>query len=344
MIRATTGGVLKSYRSNLMNSFIRMNNATNTVLTQRVFNSYAEDPAAASKAFQLRRSYLRTENQKSTNSAMIGKYETANSALTSVINMVDNRKENSTLSAILAGENDPTGDARVALGKVLGQLGNSIVETMNSKYGSTFIFAGADGLNVPFEMTDEGLTYRGVLVDAPTGDDAAKLDYMSNESYYVDIGLGFQWNEDSDELFHSSGFDAAFQGINFLGYGVDEEGDPKNVVSLISRMADILNNYSDEAWNNGGSEDFNRLAGKLEDAAQHLKTEHANKWAETTMLRDNYDRLDDDMYTLTEQYGAIEDVDMAEAISDFLWAQYCYNAALKMGNSILPSSLMDYLQ
>ena len=47
MIRATTGGVLKSYRSNLMNSFITLNKARDTVLSQRVFNSYAEDPAAA---------------------------------------------------------------------------------------------------------------------------------------------------------------------------------------------------------------------------------------------------------------------------------------------------------
>ena len=34
---------------------------------------------------------------------------------------------------------------------------------------------------------------------------------------------------------------------------------------------------------------------------------------------------------------------MADAISAFLWAQYSYNAALKVGNSILGQSLMDYL-
>ena len=519
MIRATTGGVLKSYRSNLMNSFIRMNGATNTVLTQRNFNSYAEDPASASKAFQLRRSYMRTENQKSVNSAIIGKYDSGAGALKSVVDMVDNRADNSTLETVLRGNNDPTGDARTALGKVLSQLSESIVETMNSKYGSTFIFAGADGLNVPFEMTDGVLTYRGVPVDAavpdvvtdaagepvkvnedgeydpngqfyllsdqtyamskdeyeafttilqdpngdvrvdstgkidPAGDhrilakraeavdiadvddpdtafilrdangdpvevdvdgniaagggyylsldsgmigddytlptalddgagtlqtvdkdgnfdlagdyylvtnganavvsiedydksveDVAKLDYMSSESYYVDIGLGFQWNDNADKLISSSGFDAALQGINFLGYGLDEDGDPKNVVSLINRMADILNNYSDESWNAGGRAEYERLMNKFADASDTLRTEHANMWAAATGLNDNYDRLDDDMYTLKEQYGAIEDVDMAEALSDFLWAQYCYNAALKMGSTILGPSLMDYLQ
>ena len=32
--------------------------------------------------------------------------------------------------------------------------------------------------------------------------------------------------------------------------------------------------------------------------------------------------------------------DLADAITSFSWAQYCYNAALKMGNSILSESLM----
>ena len=55
MIRATTGGVLKSYRRNLMNSFIARNKAQDTVLTQRNFNSYAEDPTSAARAFKLRK-------------------------------------------------------------------------------------------------------------------------------------------------------------------------------------------------------------------------------------------------------------------------------------------------
>ena len=62
MIRATTGGVLKSYRRNLMNSFIARNKAQDTVLTQRNFNSYAEDPAAAARAFKLRKARMTVES------------------------------------------------------------------------------------------------------------------------------------------------------------------------------------------------------------------------------------------------------------------------------------------
>ena len=54
--------------------------------------------------------------------------------------------------------------------------------------------------------------------------------------------------------------------------------------------------------------------------------------------------LEDNFYNLQEQYSDIEDVDMADAITSLVWAQYCYNAALKVGNSILSESLMDYLK
>ena len=46
---------------------------------------------------------------------------------------------------------------------------------------------------------------------------------------------------------------------------------------------------------------------------------------------------------LNEQILEIEQVDMADAITEFSWAQYCYNAALKVGNSILSQSLIDYM-
>ena len=49
------------------------------------------------------------------------------------------------------------------------------------------------------------------------------------------------------------------------------------------------------------------------------------------------------LYSSLAWFTFIEDVNMADAISSFLWAEYCYNAALKVGNSILSQTLMDYL-
>ena len=77
MVRATTGGVLRSYRADLMNSFISMNKSRDTVLTQRNFNSYAEDPASASKAFKLRKSRMAVQSQYKINDDSYRKFQTA---------------------------------------------------------------------------------------------------------------------------------------------------------------------------------------------------------------------------------------------------------------------------
>ena len=75
MIRSTTNGTLKTYRYSLQRSSYTMNKARETVQTQRQFNSFAEDPAAAAKAFQLRRSLQRTDSQYNVGDSVKHKYE-----------------------------------------------------------------------------------------------------------------------------------------------------------------------------------------------------------------------------------------------------------------------------
>lgn len=466
MIRATTGGVMKGYRSNLMNSFIGMNSARNTVLSQRVFNSYAEDPAAAAKAFRLRKSRLMVDSQHDICNDVLKKYDTAYACLQSIDEVLDTKDGQygaymKTLKGVtLSWLNDPTGDAREQLSKVLDQTSDLITQTMNQKYGDNFIFAGADGHNVPFEVKtmEDGtkkLFYRGISVDAAvpdvmtfkdnngdtqllevnagtnlmsqgggsyikmdtsalikqsdfddiiindptaqqpnilykdaagaplcfnekgevvdpatyTGDiyylnmdkaqadglvmttkdydtackDAEKLKYLANEKNYVDIGLGFKEDENGN-LLDSSGFNAALPGISFLGYGVDEDGDPKNIYSIVQRLTEISDSVPEGGkWTDDVYDEFDRLVGKLETACSSFKTEFTNLAAGTTKLDNQEQLLVDNFDNLQEQYAALEDVDMVDSITSFIWAEYCYNAALKVGNSILSESLMDYL-
>ena len=457
MIRATTGGVLKSYRANLMNSFISMNKSRDTMLSQRNFNSYAEDPAAAAKAFRLRKSRMTVDSQHSICSDTLKKYQTAYSCLQSMDEIIDTKGSDMTTlkEATLEWLDDPKGDAREQLSKVLDRMSEILVQNMNQKYGDNFIFAGADGHNVPFEIKDHKLYYRGVSVDAAipnvmgtkeadgsvtpleinagatppitstnggsyvkmdtsalikgddydaldpadrpnilwnsppppngtgtpqffdekgqviadpanyTGDkyylnmdeaeimttkeydaqklEAEKLEYLKNEKYYVDIGLGFQEDKNGN-LIPSSGFNAALNGINFFGCGLDGDGDPKNIYSIVQKLTEISDSASEGGDWGSVYDEFKRLVGKLETASSNFKTEFTNMAASTTKLENNEKLLEDNFYNLQEQYAALEDVDMVDSITSFIWAQYCYNAALKVGNNVLSESLMDYLR
>ncbi|MCI8360482.1 MAG: hypothetical protein HFE86_03990 [Clostridiales bacterium] len=373
MIRATTGGVLKSYKTSLMSSFIRLNSARATVLTQRNFNSFAEDPAAASQSYQLHRTFQRLDSQVTISNATVRKFSTAYSAVDSVVSMVDNKKGDSSWSSVLNSITDSIGAGRTSLGQELKQLSESIVQTMNGQYGNVFTFAGSDGLNVPFTWEGEGdqrqLCYRGVPVDVcipepiyadpddPTSAvtnqdeiDAAKaqlekLNYLSSEKRFVDVGFGLK--EDANgKLIESSAFNDSLPGINILGYGTDADGDPKNIASLVYRMGTILSRCDEDSgeWQSKeDQEEFQRLAEKFTDPAAQVKKSHAEMTTKVSFLNNNHEQLLSTADTVKEQLHDIERCEMGEAITSFIYAQYCYNAALKMGNSILSDSLMDYL-
>ena len=111
-------------------------------------------------------------------------------------------------------------------------------------------------------------------------------------------------------------------------------------------MGQILQNC-DEGGKFASSEEeaeFKRLFGKFETASASLTNKHVELDARASFLNSNQEQLQSSAYSLQEQFLGLEDADQADAITAYSWAQYCYNAALKVGNSILSESLMDYLR
>lgn len=394
MVRPTTSGVLRSYRYHLRMSGNTMNKARDTVLSQRTFNSFAENPTAAARCFQLRRSFLRVDSQHAVGDSVCKKFDVAWHTMKSVIDDVNNRPSDSAWAEVLHAMNGPTAAGRTALGDSLEKLADGIVQTMNTKYGDQFVFSGADGKNLPFAWDDEkGLLYRGIPVDTSVpkvdmnnavdppvpveyndavppvqtvdggfykmangemiskGDyetrkkDMEALRYMAeDEKKFADLGLGLKEDE-AGNLIQDSAFNMAIQGIDFLGYGKDADGDPKNIVSLMRQASKILKNCDENsgAFKDGEVEVLERLAGKINDAASNLVRKHTELDTRKHFLDSNQAQLLNNGYTLQEQFMSIEDVDMADAITSFMWAKYCYDSSLKVGNSILSQSLMDYL-
>lgn len=343
MIRVTTNGTLRGYKSSLTRSSLTLNSSRDKVLSQSNYNSYAEDPAAATQAFRLRRSFSRTNTQLDSVQSLSKKFSSACDVLSGIKG--DLADAQAKVSA-LAGLSDPTASGRQPLGEVLTGTAESIVQSMNAQYGSAFIFGGKDSLgDAPFALNGSTLTYRGVDVNAAAGsDDYAKLTAMNSEASYVDIGSGL--TEQNGELISSTAFNGALSGIDFLGYGVDENGDPNNLVSVIAKLGEIFKRCDPDTGDWASAEDkeaATRLTDKLKDGIDEI----TNKWTaldgRTSYLTTTETRLSNTSDDLNEQILSIEQADLASAITDFSWAQYCYNAALKVGNSILSQSLLDYM-
>ncbi|HJA35380.1 MAG TPA: hypothetical protein H9666_02685 [Firmicutes bacterium] len=360
--RITSNAMMKNYKSNLMKSTNVLYNSMTQVMTQRKFNSYAEDPAAATQAFQLRRSAWRTESQIENSQTVTHKFNTAYEAVDSIYETVTTITKDETLRAL----NDPTGGGRKSLGILLDQRAEDLVQSLNAKYGDNFIFAGNDGENVPFswdEATGQ-LLYRGVNVNAGSVPepgqgatqaeidayekdqaDLAKLQQMMKETTYVDLGMGLQ-EDASGNIISTSAFNSALSGLSITGFGVDEEGLPNNVVSIVKELSDILGRC-DEDGNWASTEDQERavaLQKKLDTSLGDITSQHTELSTKVSFLNTNEERLKSTADTLNTQIVGVENVDMADAITAMSYAQYCYNAALRVGTNILSQSLIDYMR
>lgn len=360
--RITSNAMMKNYKSNLMKSTNVLYNSMTQVMTQRKFNSYAEDPAAATQAFQLRRSAWRTESQIENSQTVTHKFNTAYEAVDSIFETVTTITKDETLRAL----NDPTGGGRKSLGILLDQRAEDLVQSLNAKYGDNFIFAGNDGENVPFswdEATGQ-LLYRGVNVNAGSVPepgqgatqaeidayekdqaDLAKLQQMMKETTYVDLGMGLQ-EDASGNIISTSAFNSALSGLSITGFGVDEEGLPNNVVSIVKELSDILGRC-DEDGNWASTEDQERavaLQKKLDTSLGDITSQHTELSTKVSFLNTNEERLKSTADTLNTQIVGVENVDMADAITAMSYAQYCYNAALRVGTNILSRSLIDYMR
>ena len=163
--RITTNMMVNTYKYNLMNNTNKLADARDKVLTQRNFNSYAEDPTGATKAFRLRRDWYQTNSQLTNTTDTYNKFHTAWTNIQGILKDLENPLAK---MASINGTTGTAGESRRALAQVLRETGNSVIQSMNQNIGTHFVFAGDDGLNVPFSWSEDGNTlyYRGVNVNA----------------------------------------------------------------------------------------------------------------------------------------------------------------------------------
>lgn len=388
MFRVTTNGTLYTYKQNMLKTSNKLYSAMNTLMTGRNFDSYSADPAAATRAFRLHSSLNATNTQASNNDMVYKKFSTAWDVADSLVNELSHDLAQTPLLEGLNQPNwsnlNTQGDIILSGAEAMVQSLNS---TYNGKFlfngadteNPPFAIETATVDNVERHY----LTYRGVRLDDPDPDYYAQpykdsdgnyiedlkgnvvitdntgvqkkvlsnkqmLEKWSDEHQYVDVGLGFAVDDDGNVL-DSTAFDASISGMEFIGgYGLDDEGDPKNIISIMLRSAEIFKGYNQETgeWSAAGDiEDARALVQKFTKAQEDLSNQHVSFLeAQAQFLETNQNQLESTFYAQNEQLNNIEQVDQVEAILALVSAQTGYNAALQVGANVVPQSLMDYLK
>ncbi len=319
----------------------------NRVMTQRKYMSTAEDPSSALRATALERKYAKNNDYLDT----VDDIQSHQNA------QEDSAMQISNIALVLAKQYGIEGmngtnhskETRQTYADAWRGAQQSMLLSLNATYGDEYVFGGSDAKNVPFTLEDgvdgngnkiQILKYRGEDV---TNGDPKILEELSKDSHFIDLGFGLgvedvanppdgQYNIDPATAFNTS-----LPGINLVGYGQDADKDPKNMVLLAGMVADELEKEPFDY------DRYKELVGKFEDGRNDLLSEVTILGTQTEFLTTTKERLENNKIQIAEDYDNVVNVDMAEAIMDFSWAQYVYNASLKVGNNILTPSFIDFM-
>ncbi len=350
-MRITTNMLRRNYTNNLMENIGGLERARKQVETGRRFAWSYEDPTAAAKGMILERRNARNEDYINTvknGQKWIDSQSDILNELSTYANQIDE-------SEFMSAMSDPTGTVgRSAYAKNLRELQESLVHSLNTKYGDTFIMAGTDGRNVPFDLKNGKLTYQG----KPVSDGAAMKD-LADQTLFVDIGFGLTFypegSENAGDIIPSSAFDMAFPGILAVGYGTSEvpvydtngdgtvgEGDgtkqlSNNIIELAGQMADVLEKEPFDR------DMCNALWNQFKTGRDNLQNQFARVGTKAQLLENTLKRLETESQNIQEQYQEAVGIEPALAITNESYAKYSYDAALKIGMSLLGNSLLDFM-
>lgn len=333
-MRVSTRAIMSGYNRNLNKTLNNLYSSQNRVLTQRNFNSIAEDPSSAARSFKLWREYSQNadyiENTKTTQ-------ELFDSVASSALQISKVLSEQVSEDALKAVNGATSQEARETYATTLRGMQETIVLSMNSSYGDRFLFGGASTKEAPFELSDDGkLLYRGIDVNTTDPDEIKKLEGFMEETLYVDLGFGMQ--KTNGTINSESVFDTAICGLDVVGYGQTDDGISKNVVTLLGQMADELEKE------NFDEDKFNKLFTQFTECKNDVADFAAEIGTDCEFLENTVTKLESNQDILNTQIISLDQVDMPAAITDYIWQEYAYNAALKVGNSLLSQSFIDFMR
>lgn len=335
-MRITTNMIMRNYQNSLYNNMGGLESARKQVDTQMRISAAYEDPGAAANASVLKARYARNEDYRNNLESVQKWFDEQESAVYQVGQIATKIADKYSVEAVTDTTSE---EGRDTYAEQLRNLQNTMVQFLNSKFGDSFVLGGNGGTEeAPFQLSDDGKTllYRGVDVNDPAPAVQAELDRLAAETSYVDIGYGMTFDQ-AGNIVPSTALDAGLPGINAVGYGQTADGTSKNLILLTGQMAELLEADTFDR------EEYEKLWTQFQEGADELQDSLTKIGTKANMVETTLGKLEDEKIALQDQFNNEIGIDPALAITNYSYAMYTYNSALKVGTGILGPSLLDFL-
>lgn len=343
-MRITQSSMVRNYMTNLRSSISNLAKSNEKLSSFSKYKRASENTSDTARAFVIREQLYKNEQFLSNIEDTEGELSSAESNLSTINSLLQTVEERA-----LRGVNG-TMEAtdRKVIAQEITNMKEQILQSINSKFGSRYVFGNSNNSEAPFAYNADGaLTFNKIRVsdmlkDPTTGklmypnpdydpaivDSPVNLPVPENKDIYVDIGLGITVSGKSVDP--KTALKVSTSGIDALGFGED------NVYDLLTKISgDFAANRMENM-----SENLEKLSAARDNVMLHV----SDIGSRTSYIAQISDRLENENVNLLERQDSLEIIDVEfEAINNKSF-ETAWLINLQLGSQIIPPSIFDFMK
>lgn len=313
-VERTTIGMMSNQALNIINDNLNgMSRLQEQLASGKRINRISDDPLALTRLQALTNTMTQDDQYIKNIDGALSEAQIADNTLNSVIDIIQRAKELATQSA-----NTSTSQQGMnAIALEVDQLINQIVQLSNTSIGDKFLFGGKQTGAPPFARTNDDVAYTG---NAPTDAWQRNVEISPN----VDVTM----NLNGESVFGQ--------------VGVTAPGPPPVFSAASTGLFKTLVNLKLNLQQGDKTEIRLRLD-DIDNSLSTVSSQQANLGALVNRLDSTKARINDRRAVLTQQYAAIQAVDLPSLVTNLQQQQNTYQASLSVVAKIQQTTLLDYI-
>lgn len=289
------------------------------------------------------------------------------SALDDLLDLANGYLSEAWNKAIQANNQTYNSDSLEALKVEIDEITKTMVDLANTEYNDNYIFSGANTKTLTYTMTEDGqIIYNGTPQDNPdyvrqtevsdgvfetintTGDKVFGW-YKDGQAQTAD-GNNIFLDKNGKEVIETIKADgnkiyAYSDGTAYTGDTADLEakGDYSGVLGALKCLSNSIQKVLDGDTEEGYKE-MNATLDMFADSLTTITTEQTKFGGVANRLDMTSSTLETNTENLTSYLSQVQDVDYATAITQWMNAQYAYQASMQIASASMNMSLLNYIQ
>ena len=359
--RISTSGKYSQLVADMQKQLSNYNKLTKQLASGSKLTSITDDPIATVNVLNTNRQL----GQMDTFSSNVELAKTELSALDDLMDLANGYLSDAWNKAVQANNQTYSDTSLKALKVEIDEITKTMVDLANTEYDDNYIFSGANTKTVPYTMDDNGdVIYNGTpysnkdyIRQTEVADGVFEVINTTGDrvfGYYKAQGQDANGNNlftdvDGKTVVEKIGAAGAktYEYENGTAYNGDvgdlkAKEDYEGVMGALKKLSNSIQKVLD-GDTEGGYAEMNSTLDMFKDSLSTITTEQTKFGGVYNRLEMTSSTLETNNENLTAYLSNLKDVDLTTAITNWMQAQYAYQASMQVTSASMNMSLLNYM-